>query len=881
MTASSDPSAAPARRFNPWLLLAIPLCALAASASWWLQKSYPTDQAIYLQQLVKGSPFDRYRTVGNSRDEILTPDVMLVLDRLSEECADIDDEVERTEAKLRAADPHLDQAIKDPIETPFVGPHSKSFSESLSKCRPLTEAIVDDFVENSDARFRGLGGLESALRSVLYCVVSRTKVPSADLASLQTFFRGGANDPLISACLVRSLDQSSDDFTPAAMALFEQRKARPLSLHAKAFVYCSFPHAKDTLNAAEPLHFAEVTAEAPEVFGDLWQSVSSEKPDLPVEIFFFVETYNTLITFNGNGVVDLLLELDKRTTPSVPASIKHFVAARILRSIAGAYRGTAFISDTSPTDLEKFDSFAARSTKHLLKTWTMAPYHSVLAAMLMDLEMRAGTTPRSFDQWFRHSLACASDSKLAFANYHTALETKWGGSAERQLWFAEKCALHEPLDAGLFFRTGAALYTRIWEHAFTEKMGSDLRMVRLAKTYVRQLKTFSRSEKIPDVGSGELVPVIAILWQAGQFEDLDWLLTLYFDAVNCESLHAFRLHRDEVKDFSRQAAGNLSSCWREIHAYTQGDTARLTVADLDRLDLALAEAREQVLDSPELARLVAGYHRRSQILRGLLAGEEILFSEQDLRGWYLNYRSTDFRFGTTQLVAEVKETPGDGNPADTSNDPMDPSASASVDAANDLVVDSPASEVGYCEISTWANVSDARLMLPVRVDPPFRLSADMEVLLDPDGTAFDPYGVSLLAGPACGPAMFSDLRGPIFTVSHGFNAILRDYLPAVTWVQGSETYRASSLNRPFRKANLRMEVFADGYRNYFDNKLWEQVDVGLNTAGVIQIGRYTNAGFSGIAKTKIEYRLSNVRLQKLSNQSVRDSKSATGTIALH
>ncbi len=104
----------------------------------------------------------------------------------------------------------------------------------------------------------------------------------------------------------------------------------------------------------------------------------------------------------------------------------------------------------------------------------------------------------------------------------------------------------------------------------------------------------------PGASWRSLFPMIVILWQAGLFEELDWLVPLYADRIPSEVLHNFRIHLDEVEHYSHKAANSVSQCWREVHLGLQGDSRKLDLPELDNLDLDLAEAHEEAADSPEL-----------------------------------------------------------------------------------------------------------------------------------------------------------------------------------------------------------------------------------------------------------------------------------------
>jgi len=107
---------------------------------------------------------------------------------------------------------------------------------------------------------------------------------------------------------------------------------------------------------------------------------------------------------------------------------------------------------------------------------------------------------------------------------------------------------------------------------------------------VKRLQQFSRTESLAIVKKGDLAEVAVILWQAGDFEAVHWLLSVYCDVIPCGWLHQYHLHFDETKQFSYHAAKSKSTCWRQIHSTLHRDTRDLSLKDLDMLELAIAEA---------------------------------------------------------------------------------------------------------------------------------------------------------------------------------------------------------------------------------------------------------------------------------------------------
>jgi len=852
----------PARsRINRWVLIALPLFGIAGFTSWWLQRTYPNDATAEASRQRASLPHMRYSFDVMPREDSLTPELMVVLDKLAADCKDIKNDVEQTSQRLRSADEHLNQALIDPTGTPFSAPNYAPLSDIFAKCRPLTDAMVDDFLQNASVERNEKQAIEPNLRGVLYSLVARIQVDQEQFEELRKHYLGGVKDPLILACLLRA-PKGALAYKTLSLDYFLHRKDRELSVPSAAFISNTMRYAMPLL---DPIQYSELAYEYRVVCADVWQWLTQNNVERPNVIFFFVETSNTIGSLHFQAQCDLLLELDKRKLPEVSPTLKQYVASSIYNFIALTYRGSDFISEVSDSNLRKFQQYAIEAAKHLSKAWAIDPEQTILAPKLMAMERSSGCTSYSVDHWFRHSLAAAADSKLGFSEYQEAIQTKWGGSPERQAWFAEMCVSSEPMLPTVFINYATALQTRIWENAYTENLGHDLKMVKICQQAVNRLQQFSRTETLPIMEIQHLSPLIGVLWQAGDFDSLDWLMTVYVDKISCGWLHRFGVHSDEIKQFCRFAKETKSTCWREVHAAIHGDTRKLSPSDLETLELAIADASLEVPDYPEMGKILVAYQRRVELLRMLLNGEEIVFTETDLKDWYQTNpdNGDSLEFGSTIAAASLTLTQADDStePDDTTDVP---------ESSIQNATEAQSLEVGYVDIRTWADHYEMLMSLPFRVDPPLAFSADVERLPEDGGSSMDAYGVSLLVGPAGGSAFVSDLKGLMFTFLPGRRGLLRDALPTPRWIEGDQDYKGILLNETSMRCNLRVETFPDGYRCFYNQTKWEDVASDLNTAGVVQLGRFSQAGFKDIPHAVTRYRVSNIRLKKLNAQSLKD-----------
>ncbi|TWU60236.1 hypothetical protein Poly51_05110 [Rubripirellula tenax] len=860
MTNQLDGQTRSRSRLFKMLLFAVPVLAIIGGWSWWLQAKYPSAGPIEYQPAGPPPEYAKYMPgLQPPSEAFASAEMMRILDRLSADCVDILADVDRTEARVRAADPHLDQALADPYTTPFIGPNAFTYSDLLRGCKPMTDAMIGELAADRSSSNRVPPHVTEALDRILFATVSRSEYDSEDFVVLQEARDSGVNDPLVLACLLRNLPENDDSFHEVARALFAHRKDRTMSIPTTAFVYHSF---RLTRGSVEPIEYAEAVSEYSPFAVRLWEWIETTKPEYPIVSFQFTETYNLLSATNSPAAVDLLIELDRCQNPAVAPELRHLLVSLILTNIAATYRGTKYINETDPERLDQFGDFAKRSADHLLKAWSIEPRHTILPAKLGALQYWSGTTPRSDDEWFRHSLATAVDNKLAWETSRSAMKTKWGGSPEKQLWFAEMCVGGEKMIGSVFFKYSDALYTRIHEAACTERLGQNARIRKVAKTVVDRLQAFSMADAHPEVRESSLPPIVATLWQAGDFDDLNWLLSVYGDRISSNAMHFFNAHTEEIKQFSIQVVqSEREDSWLDIHDALHATYEPLDDARLGRLDMAIEEARQEVTENSELSKSLARYQRRSSRLRTLNDGEEIVLTEQDLRDCFEIGYYAEFNYGTTLPSANADASEPSNEVADDSS----PSDSIPSDVSAEAV-ETIAS--GFVEFQVSATVRQAVLLIPLALDPPLRLSAVIELIPVEKGLVGDPYGVSLLVGATSGAAYATDKRGPILTVQPGFRRFMQDELPEVTWEEGKGNFRLLTRAKPSIRSELRIDAFPDGYRTFIDGKQFTEVSVPLQTDHLVQIGRYSNARRSPVSQEIVKYRMSDVRLKKLDETSV-------------
>ena len=509
------------RRVKLIYLILLPILAIVASVSFWLQTNFATIETTGPADPSKRShplPASMYNVSLLPVASILDDKLNEVLARLEHECIDITSEVARVDQALREQNPHLDAAIKDPAGTALAGPQSQSTSQIYSQCKPIVNEMVDEFLHCKSEDREKSREIEPALRHVLLATVTQAKVEREDLDVLARAFDGGITDPLVLSCLVRGTADDLQKPLNLADVLFQNRKKRPMSAATTTFVYASISQTKPYLSFELD---AEATAEGIQEFANAWQWAVKKPASSPYQRFLFAESYKYSTKINGFAIADLLIEFDRRKSPEIPSEVKHLIAYQITESLLLNYRGSNFISRLPNTDTQIFESLSAKAIKHLAIAWTITPQYETLPALLMALEMRSGATGHSVDFWFQHSIAAAVDSELAFKYFASFIESSRTNSRDIALAFAEKCVSSDIEKSNAFFGFAVGVNAFASYQCYRCDLGKDQRLVKIAKQAVKQLQTYSMAKTHEQIKPKTLSTVIGLLWQAGEFAAIE------------------------------------------------------------------------------------------------------------------------------------------------------------------------------------------------------------------------------------------------------------------------------------------------------------------------------------------------------------------------
>ncbi len=854
----AEPREGPTRRSTRrWAIagLGVLLCGLSAGLSWWMNPAL-TPIAMLRAAVAPTAaapqpvPVFRYGYSKPVRIEDFTPEVRAVFEKLEAEFNDLATDVDQTEQRLSRRDPHLATALADPSGTPLRGENPILQRDISIGFVPEWDAMVDDYISTTtdDAEFARR--IAEPIRRVFKARTLGEPIVAEDLAELIAAQEAGADDPLLLLCLSRGSNVDNDTRFQLLKQAQVSRAKRKVCPRVAALI-------SSTLMAFYKKHSSKALHDLTEVYiadtVQLWQQYPSHEAHFAAQDFFIKYVDGVFNVLNGNGKIDLLLAVSQEDQPPVAAWIPHYIAFRLLHNAASTYRGGDYISRVKEDDLNRFRDLATQATNHLLKAWTIAPEHPLFASSLLSIEKWSGTTPRSEDAWFRHALSARFQTNMAFQAYESSTEPKWGGSFEKQIWLADKYVETEDLDSFIPIRAMHLVWSVAIEKGMCERIGMNLPVRRLVSNLVRTLKTYSRETVHHSVDSYTLAMIAIVLWEAGEFEDLDWLMRVYSEKIDCDRwFHEKRLHANEIVEVTRAVLNDKSSRWLTIYRNLYGDTRRLTISNLEQTELALAEAREFDDGSrDQYTTLLDKCDRRVNFLRRLMNQELITLSDEDLQSWLSVGRS-------------IKTTFPNRPDADASGDWDKPEQATDQENVRTAAIrPTPAEEEapGTVDLRIWVPGQRGTLVCPVEIAPPLSFSMDVEVF----NPGIDPYGIALMVGPTVSASDRQNYMGPILTLNDSNCYVVCEHLPLPT----DSTYASSHpIPEGQNKYTIKIEAFPDGYRTFLGDQVLETVRIRLKTGGLVQIGRYINMIYSHTPEGYVKYRISNVQLQKLDRPSI-------------
>jgi tetratricopeptide (TPR) repeat protein len=135
---------------------------------------------------------------------------------------------------------------------------------------------------------------------------------------------------------------------------------------------------------------------------------------------------------------DTLLR-DIADDPEIDPWLLHVMAGEHFYDAAWNARGSGFANDVTPAGWDQFQTQMEQAALHFRHAWLLHPEHPRTAWKMINVANANGDENRTPADWIQHAVAAQLDYVAAYNAYRHALWSRWGGSPEELIEFAQEC----------------------------------------------------------------------------------------------------------------------------------------------------------------------------------------------------------------------------------------------------------------------------------------------------------------------------------------------------------------------------------------------------------------------------------------------------------
>ena len=728
-------------------------------------------------------------------------------------CKNVQKNVDDTERRLCQADPHLAAALKDPRGTPFAGPNFKSTLDLEKDTIKLVDILIEDYLTHT----KDLPEKRDLLVPILKLTMVQvwTGRTATELSKLQEHDEVNA-DPLLCYCIARA--STSDELFLASI----EKGARVLS-NRPTDPLLNLLMSVNRLQKRQSLSSEVLAKELIISLDAIKEAIRCHADNEFMLLAIYPRIQALLDHYNCFVRIELAQELQQLKNPACPEWVLQGVCSSVCDFFASKYRGTSYISQVPPDQLMKFEKFAATHATHLLRAWSLQPGAISFHSSLIRLELRAGNTGRTVENWLRHSLAIRLVDPDTVDAFTRTCEPRWGGSLSKFLWFSDKCADCLDAESELGILAWFPLYHWCIERGFAEDL-SEPTAEGIAVKMIKFLKARRDDETYPKMFGKRSATITRILWDAGRLDELHWFLKRYHDTFSHQDLNEFLLDKNVVTQVSNAANGEGLACWSVIHANLLTNSIHLNSEALAIVSLALedAQAIQEMDEQKDSKRALETCWKLFDWAELFHSGQTVhLGFEGDGLGWL---KSTEYKILNEQSI----------------------------------------------ELTGQVDDAENRILPMLRFPPPYSVEADFHMT---DGVR-DITGLALQAGATgrkCSVGVGVELR---FMPS--ISRVAMDRLPHNG--RSDEAYQEVGIR--VITAKLRLELRDRQARGFLDDNSFSEYLANFDTFGLVGIGRQSLARGAKTGSGQLVYRVSNVRIVRLDTEELSRTNSPSSN-AIH
>ncbi len=485
-------------------------------------------------------------------------------------------EIDRVESELCKSDLHLARALKDLVNTPLAGSNPRLRENEFSNRVTLHTELIDDYKRNTTDSEEVKSRFVPILQSVLAMDLEAQRSYLAEQGS--SFAQ--SSDPL---AMYLAVEVSTVERQAIATRAMESLKLR----HVHAFVRMQI--ARLAIEVRIPsLSSGIAHNESIRSTSDLFRRHAETPACVDLGLYYLEWFYRSQ---GGNAIAAMTTEMIRKSDPEkgerdVPESVICYCIGSMFKRLAMVNRGGEFISSLESDKYQEFVDQIAVATQYLRRAWLVDPSRVLFAFEMMNVEMRAGGTGRSTDQWFRHALSAQLDYTNTIELYTMACQPRWGGSDEKLAWLASKVGDCFEVKGDFFIQMHFVAGTLFLDYN-RERPLSYPSLVKTSTNLVNYLDRLPTEEPDDRVGEKLIAVVAKILWDAGEFEPLHRFLNRYSNLASESRFADLNLNLELVKDLCGAVGPDTIRAWRFVHRDLFARCQELNSADVEKLNQVL------------------------------------------------------------------------------------------------------------------------------------------------------------------------------------------------------------------------------------------------------------------------------------------------------
>ena len=314
---------------------------------------------------------------------------------------------------------------------------------------------------------------------------------------------------------------------------------------------------------------------------------------------------------------DALLR-DIADDPEIDPWLLHLMAGEHFYDAAWDARGSGFANEVTPTGWDQFQTQIERAALHFRHAWLLHPEHPRTAWKMINVANANGDENRTPADWMNHAVAAQLDYVAAYNAYRNALLSRWGGSPEELIEFAQECVSTGRYDTLIPFQLLEVI--------------KDLKEMEMIP-FSEQLAKYPLLEQLLteflagyDAWNDDQAPRLETTW----IPEFPW--RLYHDAKRWDAAHQI------AKRYPFQRPGLFLQRWDALPSRYDLDLSRASGSPehldlITRLDARLRRAPLKPLEEGVLPQIEADLARLRELgpaeeLRPALARLEALFAQR-------------------------------------------------------------------------------------------------------------------------------------------------------------------------------------------------------------------------------------------------------------